>query len=96
MGEQVAVGDADAKCIGGTVGEALYSYVCQVHDVATERLRQRLVDEVDIGAVLAEQHIPRLAARLRREQYEPSRIGELQERSQAMVWVAARAVQHQH
>jgi hypothetical protein len=64
-----------------------------------EEFVSRLWSEIhraNIGTVLAEQHIPRLAARGRCQQNESSRIGEISERSQTAACVATCAVQHHH
>lgn len=93
--EEIAVGEAERERVGGPVGEAADGEERRVDGVAAEGLRQGAVDEGYVRAVVAAYDVPRRSPRVRREQDKAVLVGQGQQRGQAAVGIAARAVQRQ-
>ena len=74
---------AERERVGRAVREAARRDARRIDGVAREGPGEGTVDERDVRAVAAEDHVPRRPARVRREQDEPGRVGQRQQGVQA-------------
>src|SRR5215211_9035342 len=65
--EEVSIGKSEREGVGGPVGEARYRQPPGTQCQTIERPLQRSVDELDVRAVAAHEHVPGSPTRLGRE-----------------------------
>jgi hypothetical protein len=92
--EQAAVVEPERQRVRGAVGEAADCELLLVHRAPIERLLERAIHELHVGAERTADGIPRRPARIGDEQDDPEAVGE-GEAGRQPIRAAAGAVQHQ-
>jgi hypothetical protein len=95
VGEKVAVGDTDRQRVRGAVREAADRQPTGVNGVAVERIRESLVDDVDICPERSPDDVPGRTPTLRCQQKQTRFLGGRQQRIDTAAGVTAGAVQQQ-